>query len=325
VSSDVPFLGSVRDIVPISVLAVALGLGIAGSGPYVTSIILLGCGYLVAALGYNIAMGYSGQFVFGQAGFVAIGAYVYAVLQSRGVSDAAGFAIAIIGSGLVAAIVGLATVRTRGIYLALVTLAFAQATIAAIRLLPGTNGDDGLPALFFGNSSYPFVVIVVAALLVNQRLIRSTTGRAWLMVRSDEQAAAAMGVNGAFVRVLAFAISGMYGGASGVLLAGALGYITPDNFNVSLTLLLLTMIVVGGLGSTWGVVIGCAVITVLPVLLGVAQSYQDILFGLILFAVIVALPGGLIAFPQRSRHLRSVLTWIMSKMHRHPVGHQDGV
>ena len=190
-------------------------------------------------------------------------------------------------------------------------------------LVAGHQRDDGLPAPFFGNSSYPFVVIVVAAFTRQSATdpLDDRQGVAGWSGRTNKRQPP--GVNGAFVRVLAFAISGDVRRSKRVLLAGALGYITPDNFNVSLTLLLLTMIVVGGLGPHGGRHwmrsyhrVTCAtrrrpVISGHPFRLDPVRGHRN--------------PSrGLIAFPQRSRHLRSVLTWIMSKMHRHPVGHQDG-
>jgi branched-chain amino acid transport system permease protein len=293
VAGELPVLGSWVDLAGLLLMAAVLFASIAFYGPYVASLIGVGCAYCVAALGYNISMGLAGQFAFGQAGYLAIGAYTFAIAQTRGVSTWEALLLALVVAGVSGAIVGLVSWRTRGIYLALLTLGFAEATVTVIPLLHWSNGDDGLAVtLFPGNwDAYAIVAVVVTGLCV--RLVRSRTGRSMLMIKSSEATAAAMGVNVGLVGVLASALSAAVTGLGGVLLAGALGYITPSNFTVSITLQLLTMVIVGGLGSVWGVVLGTALITALPNIFDIALSYQDFLYAGVLFAVIVAFPRGL--------------------------------
>jgi branched-chain amino acid transport system permease protein len=286
-------------MVGIVLLVVVLAVTLMSTDVYVAGIITSGCGYFLAALGYNVSMGYAGQFVFGQAGYVAIGAYAYALALSHGVPQVGGLVIAGAAACIAGGIVGAATVRTRGIYLALVTLAFAQAITTLAGLLTWTNGNNGLPAPFLGGDWLLPVVLVFIGLVANQRLIRSRTGRALLMMRADESAASAMGVGVGWTSVVASSVGAAYGGVGGAVIAGAFGYITPDNFTVTLTLLLLTMIVVGGLGSMWGVALGTAVMTALPNVLGATLSFQQLLYGVVLFGVLVLLPRGLVSLPER--------------------------
>ncbi|MDO8211099.1 branched-chain amino acid ABC transporter permease [Conexibacter sp. CPCC 206217] len=304
--TELPLIGAPRA----ALLAIALALVaiayVSGAGTYAQSVIALGCGYLIAALGYNLTLGYAGQFAFGQAGFLAIGAYVYAVLQEHGTSWLPALVAAALAAAFAGAVIGLAVLRTSGFYLALITLSFAQAVVVAIDLLRSlTHADDGISVSFFDlDTVYPAIVLAALALLLVDRLIHSRSGRAFLMIGSDESAARAVGVPIGLARVAVFSLGGLLGGIGGVVIAGALGFVTPENFSVQLTLLLLTMIVVGGLGSLIGTVVGVAVFTALPELSASFVGWQDVAYGVILLAVIFVLPGGLISLPATLRGLR---------------------
>ncbi len=293
---ELPIIGAWRfDIGVILLTSAAVAYALQGGG-YIQTVVSIGCAYLIAALGYNILLGYAGQMAFGQAGFMAIGAYIYAVLEARGASEPVSFVTAVAVSALVAATIGVIVLRTREFYLALVTLAFAQAILVIINLWPPTNGENGIAVSLMGrNTFYLAIGLAAVSLLATHRIVRSRVGRAFYMIRSEEEAAAVMGVRLASMRTLAFILSGIFGGIGGILLATSLTFITPSDFTTDVTLLLLTIIVVGGLSSIWGTVIGAALLTVIPQVLTISPSTQDLLYGIAVYLMLVLFPSGLIS------------------------------
>jgi branched-chain amino acid transport system permease protein len=304
--SEIPFLGAPRLLVVVAVLTIIALVYANGAGAYTQSVVALGAGYLVACLGYNLTLGYAGQFAFGQAGFLAIGAYVYAVLQEHGMALLPAVVLAAAAAAAAGALIGLAVLRTSGFYLALVTLGFAQAIVVGIELLHSqTHGNNGIAVDFFGTETvFVSIFIALAALLFVDRVVHSRTGRALLMIGQDESAARAVGVPVGLSRVVAFSLGGLLGGLGGVIVAGSLGFVTPENFSIQLTLLLLTMVVVGGLGSLLGTVVGVAVFTALPEFSSAFVGWQEVAYGGILLAVIYVLPGGLVSLPDAVSSLR---------------------
>jgi ABC-type branched-subunit amino acid transport system ATPase component/ABC-type branched-subunit amino acid transport system permease subunit len=309
-SGEVPWLGSFGFIAATLGTVAALWMIGDSGGRYVESVLGLACAYLVAALGYTVLIGYSGQFAFGQAGFMALGAYVYAVASRAGIGWLESLILAVALASLLALVVGLAVLRTSSFYLALVTLGFAEAVVRLISIWPAANGDNGLPVDLFGRDAWIAGLVVVGATMVFvDRLTRSRFGRAMMMLRSDEEVAATMGVKVAGNRVAIFCVSGALSGLAGVLFASDLRYITPASFDSHLTLVLLVMIVVGGLASVWGSLLGVTLIVAINQVLTLAVGFQDIAYGIALFLVLVALPRGLISLPAlvtrlASRHRR---------------------
>ncbi|MCU1480492.1 MAG: branched-chain amino acid transporter permease [Subtercola sp.] len=290
---DKPGIGGLVPSVSVVLVALVVWLVSASAGLYVQTLVGLFCCYLIAALGYNLVLGFGGQFAFCQSAFMAIGAYTYAVLAPDIGSILAIVAAAVV-TPVMGALVGLAIIRTREIYLALITLAFAQATLLAIQLWPPTQGDNGIFVDLGGSFTYVFTIVGAAlAMIVVLRLVRSPFGRQLAMIRTDETAAAAMGVNVVLTRVKVFALSAFLGGIAGVLLAGVLTFVTPANFTLELTLMLLTMIVVGGIASVWGTVAGVLLITAVRQLIpgiGDVGAYID---GGLLFVILLLRPAGL--------------------------------
>jgi branched-chain amino acid transport system permease protein len=300
-SRELPALGSAQYLLGVVALVVPALLVAGLAGLYWQTIVGLGAAYLVAALGYNIALGYGRQFVFCQAGFMATGAYTYALAQSRGWSAwlAAGCALAV--SAVFAVVIGVTTARLREGYLALVTLAFSQALLLGISLWPATGGDNGIGVSVDGYQAPAIGVVATGVLLLGtDRLMRSRAGRSMIMVGADEQAAAAMGVRVARTRVAILVLSALFGSSGGVILGGTLSFISTANFTIETTLLLLTIIVVGGLASIWGTVFGT--ILVVAVQQGLAVSFAGLaafIYAGILFVVLVIRPGGLSSVVRR--------------------------
>jgi branched-chain amino acid transport system permease protein len=278
---------------------------------FLASLILVNA---IVAIGLNLLSGYTNQLSFGHAGFLAIGAYVAAILTVR----AAGLPVVLtlLLAGLVTAAVGVALgvpcLRLEGLYLTMATLAFGFVVIEAILNLDSlTRGADGLrvPAARLGpwalttDTSRYYLVVVVAALLVAGavNLTRMRAGRAFLAIRESEIAAQASGIPVAAYKTMAFAVSAFYTGVAGGLFAFLVGYLSPDAFDVFLSVDFVVMIILGGLGSVPGSIIGAAVVTVLHDTLAGFQNYRPLIFGAMLIACMLFMPGGIMSAFAHSR------------------------
>jgi branched-chain amino acid transport system permease protein len=269
---------------------------------FLASVILVN---VVVAIGLNLLSGYTNQLSFGHAGFLAIGAYTAAVLtiHAPGLPVLVTLAVA----GLVTAAVGLAfgvpCLRLGGLYLTMATLAFGFVITEAILNLDAlTKGADGLrvPAAQLGTLTLSTdaaryyltagVAMVMVAAAVN--LVRTRTGRAFLAIRESEIAAQASGVPVAAYKILAFGLSAFYTGVAGGLFAFVVGFLSPDAFDVFLSVDFVVMIIVGGLGSVPGSIIGATVVTLLHDGLAAFQNYRPLIFGAILVVCMLFMPGG---------------------------------
>jgi branched-chain amino acid transport system permease protein len=260
---------------------------------------------VIVALGLNLLSGYTNQLSFGHAGFFAIGAYAAAVLTLR--APATPVVVTLALAGALTAAVGLAfgvpCLRLGGLYLTMATLAFGFVITEAILNLDAlTNGADGLrvPAARLGavalstDAGRYYLTAVVAAVMVTAavNLVRTRTGRAFLAIRESEIAAQASGVPVAAYKTLAFGLSAFYTGVAGGLFAFVVGFLSPDAFDVFLSVDFVVMIIVGGLGSVPGSIIGAAVVTLLHDGLATFQNYRPLIFGALLIACMLFMPGG---------------------------------
>jgi branched-chain amino acid transport system permease protein len=270
---------------------------------FLASLILVNA---VVAIGLNLLSGYTNQLSFGHAGFLAIGAYTAALLTIH--APALPVVAALAAAGLVTAAVGLAfgvpCLRLSGLYLAMATLAFGFVIAEVILSLDWlTRGADGLrvPAARLGGwplatdtARYYLVAVVAVALMTAAlNLARTRTGRALLAIRESEIAAQASGVPVARYKTLAFGVSAFYTGVAGGLFAFVVGFLSPDAFDVFLSVDFVVMIIVGGLGSVPGSIAGAAVVTVLHDSLAAFQNYRPLIFGGILIACMLFMPGGI--------------------------------
>jgi branched-chain amino acid transport system permease protein len=266
----------------------------------------------VVAIGLNLLSGYTNQLSFGHAGFLAIGAYVAALVSIH--IPALPVPVALLAAGLATGLVGLALgipcLRLEGLYLAMATLAFGFVVTEAIANLDGlTRGNDGLRvplarlgpwALATDVARYYLVVAVAAALIVAALNVAATrTGRAFLAIRTSEIAAQASGINAAAYKTIAFVLSAFYTGVAGGLFAFVVGFLSPDAFDVFLSVDFLVMIILGGLGSVLGSVAGAAIVTVLNDSLAGFQAFRPLIFGAIMIVCMLFMPGGLAAMTRR--------------------------
>jgi branched-chain amino acid transport system permease protein len=258
----------------------------------------------IVAIGLNLLSGFTHQLSFGHAGFLAIGAYTAALLAPGPLGAPGALLAAGVVTGIVGVALGLPCLRLEGLYLTMATLAFGFVVTEAILNLDGlTRGADGLrvPAARLGpwglatDAGRYYMVAAVAVLLVAgaANLARMRVGRALLAIRESEIAAAASGVPVAAYKTIAFGLSALYTGVAGGLFAFVVGHLSPDAFDIVMSVDFVVMVILGGLGSIPGSIAGAAVVTVLHDVLAAAQNYRPLVFGLILIACMLFAPGGL--------------------------------
>lgn len=290
---------------------------------------------VIVTVGLNILVGYTGQISLGHAGFFAIGAYGTVLLM---INLHFPFLLALVCSALIAAffgfILGLPALRLEGPYLAIATLGFGMAITQVIGRWQVFGGRMGLevPDLSLGpfvidtDRQLYFVIVTIAFLLIlaARNLMKTRVGRAFIAIRDSDIAAETMGVNLTLYKTLAFAVSAFYAGVAGGLMAFLLGFINPSSFNFILSIYFLAFVIVGGLGSILGSIMGAVVMTwlllvldkvqELPYLGAVLVSFSErwmnlaglpniasIIFGLIIILLVVFEPLGLYGFWIRTK------------------------
>jgi branched-chain amino acid transport system permease protein len=263
--------------------------------------------YAILSLGLNLLLGYAGQFAFANAAFFGWGAYATALLQVRlGAPYLLALLLGALTAALVGALIGRPALRLRGLYLAIVTLAFGEVTSWAMNHWPSlTGGPSGfkapapaLPALGLGpeRTTYYLSLLVATALFVAAwGIAHSRVGRAFVAVREGEIVAQALAVNLTATKTLAFVLSAFYAGVAGGLHSAALRYVAPESFDLFQMVLQFCMVVVGGLGSVIGSLLGAVLVVGLREALRAAVGLQEILFGGLLMVSIVFLPRGLVS------------------------------
>lgn len=276
--------------------------------------------YALLAMGLNVSVGFTGLLNLGYAAFFAIGAYTYALLNLHlGCPFWLGLPLAGLLSTAFGFIIGLPSIRVRGDYLAITTLGFGEIVrIAFNNLDRWTGGPNGLlgidrPALWgFGSFSVnpvPYYYLVLLFVAVTAffllRLGDSKFGRALVAIREDELAAACMGIPTVRIKLYAFGVSSFIAGIAGVFFASKQTIVTPDSFDFVLSVLILAMVVLGGMGNVWGSVLGALVLGVLPELLREFASYRMLIFGLLMIGMMIFRPQGILGSQLIRRELEA--------------------
>src|SRR6201990_984181 len=298
----------------------ALAIPLAMHDDYVIQLLNIGILNAIVVLGLNFVTGWTGQINFGQAAFYGLGAYATAIAGRAGlpwiVTPVLSAAIVLIASLLL----GLPTLRLRTYYLAMTTIGFGE----IVRLIivywePVTGGTSGLRAIppisLFGLSPhgliqhyYLLLAMLALAVLVAVRIRHSALGRAMIATKDSEIAAEQSGVDTTRTKLLAFMIGAVYAGLAGCLYASSIRFVSPDSFSGTQAILLMTMLIVGGMGSIIGCVFGAVALTILPEALRFLGQWYLVLYGLGVIAVIVLAPGGLASlasqFPLRRAGVR---------------------
>jgi branched-chain amino acid transport system permease protein len=267
--------------------------------------------YAVLALGLDVLIGLAGQFAFAHVAFYGVGVYTTAVLGNRfgilfPLPLLAGAALA----GVLALLIAIPALRLRQIYLALTTYAFAAAAQWVFHswdaVTEGANGLRIAPTNLFGahviddRDAYPLVA-AIALLMLGVRLVleHSRLGLRMAAVHESEPVALASGVDARRVKIFAFGISGVFAGVAGGMQPLFNSYVHPDLFGLETLVLILTMVVVGGLGSSWGVLAGVVVMGLLPEAMRDLQVYREIVYGALLILSVMFMPRGIAGLLRR--------------------------
>ena len=299
-------------------ITAALGLAavvapLVAPNDYVVGTLARICLYATLALGLNIVVGFAGLLDIGYVAFFGIGSYIYALLASPHFGLHLPFLLAVplvvLGTALCGILIGAPTLRLGGDYLAIVTLGFGEITYLLLlnldRPVNITNGPSGIIGIdppawlgFVASSNthyyYLFLALLALVLVMSNRLQHSRIGWAWQAIREDELAARTMGINTTVAKLQAFAIGAAFAGFAGALLASWQRSVFPENFLFTESINVLAMVIIGGMGSLAGVILGAAVIVALPEIFREFQAYRLLVFGLMLMVVMIFRPQGLL-------------------------------
>ena len=332
-------------MIAIALIALPFALSMAGMAwVRITNLALL---FVLLSLGLNIVVGFAGLLDLGYIAFYAVGAYVYALLASPHFGLHLPFWIVLPICAMVACmfgvLLGAPTLKLRGDYLAIVTLGFGEIVRIFLNNLSEpinlTNGPKGIATidsisvlgLNFGATTrwgdfavdglikyyYLLLVILIIVIVVNMRLQNSRIGRAWEAIREDELAARSMGINTTSMKLLAFAMGASFGGVAGGVFASIQGFISPESFTLTESVMILSMVVLGGMGNIWGVVLGAVLLSFVPEILRYtvepaqkalfgrqiieAEVLRMLLFGFAMVGMMLYRPAGLLASAVRKR------------------------
>ena len=260
------------------------------------------------AVALNLLLGYAGQISLGHAAFFGMGAYISGIITARFPVDP--FLVMILAalcSGALAFVIGFPILKLKGHYLAMATLGFGIIMYIifneTVALTGGPSGLSGIPNLHIGslifdndlNNYYLVWMFTLAVMLLSINLSQSRIGRALRAIHDSEVAARVMGVNARILKVQIFTVSAVISAIAGSLYAHIMTFIAPASFGFNFSVELLTMVVVGGLGSIYGSFLGAAILTMLPELLRVFQNFDIVIYGLMLILMTMFMPGGLVS------------------------------
>ena len=257
---------------------------------------------ILFAVSLNITVGLMGQLNLGFAGFISIGAYTGAVItramSNVNINDNIKLVIALIAAGIVAGIFGVIvsalTLRLKGDYLAIITLAFGEMVryvIQNIDFLGGAAGFKNIPIITNFTNTY---IVTIISLVIIIRLMTSGYGRLVLSIREDEIASENIGINTNMVKIYGFFISSFFAGVAGVLFAHNLGVLSPDKFSFVYSIEILVMVVFGGIGSITGSIVSASFITIINELLRQVSEYRVLIYSVVLIMIMIFRPEGLL-------------------------------
>lgn len=321
--NDIRLIKSRRGILLAAIAIISLFLFPLFAGTYLVYIATLILIYSIVAIGLNLLVGFTGQISLGHSGFMAMGAYISVLTMLHlklPFNINPPFIVVVVMSGLIAAFIGFAlgliALRTKGPYLAIVTLGFGifveQGLVLTESITGGRGGLSSPPISIFGHSVIEkvtifgaefsgreqvyFIILTITLLLTlfAFKIVRSKIGRAFVAIGDSEVAAGASGINLTYYRTLAFAVSAFYVGVAGALHANMMDWISPSQYGIMTNIDMIAMIVVGGLGSIFGSVLGATLLTILPQLFSKYNFMSTIIVGTIMIVIVIFQPRGLI-------------------------------
>ena len=265
---------------------------------------------IILAIGLNLITGYCGQISLGHAAFYGIGAYTAALLAKAGLPGALTLPAAMLVTGAVGVLVGLTSLRVREDFLAITTMGVGFLFLGIVRqqesLLGGELGISAIPAFGLGRVGFFVMValLAIACVVFSRYLKRTWMGFAFDAVADDEDTAQGLSVNVSAYKLAAFAMGTGLAGLAGGLYCYFARFIVPDDFGFITSISILSMVAVGGIGSVYGVVLGTALLTLLPDLFRFISDYKLFVYGALLFAVMRFAPQGLAGLPAMVRRPR---------------------
>lgn len=281
------------------------------ANPYIIFIANLALMYVLLAVGLNILLGYAGQLAFANAALFGVGAYTTGLLRLEfglpfWLTLPAGVALATVAGVAIA----LPALRLSGLYLALATIAFAQFALWVFSHWNSvTYGGAGfrVPRLDFEPLTsdpelgiyYVTYIIVIVAVALAWNMLRSRVGRAFVAIRESEVAAETLGIDLTKYKTIAYVMSALFAGTAGGLFSAMLGIVTPESYDLFQVITHFAMVVVGGIGSVWGAVLGAGLLIGLLEVLRAFKELQEIAFGALLLITVIVLPGGVISIFKR--------------------------
>jgi branched-chain amino acid transport system permease protein len=298
-----------RQILIFFVFAViALGAPFFLKGNYLLNVFVFVGINTMLAVGLNLLLGYAGQISLGHAAFFGMGAYISGIVTTRfGVDPFLVMILSAFCAGTLAFAIGFPILKLKGHYLAMATLGFGIIMYIifneTVDWTGGPSGLSGIPNLRIGslvfdndlNNYYLVWVFTLVVMLLSINLSRSRIGRALRAINDSEVAARVMGVNARILKVQIFTVSAVISAIAGSLYAHIMTFIAPASFGFNFSVELLTMVVIGGLGSIYGSFLGAAILTMLPEFLRMFQNFDIIIYGLMLILMTMFMPGGLVS------------------------------
>lgn len=281
-----------------------------GQGRYIVYTLTSWLVFSIAAMGLNLTLGYAGQISLAQSAFMAVGAYITALLTLNGIHWIVAMPIAVLSSFVLGLLIGFPALRVKGHFLAFVTLAFTTLVFLVLRnedwLTGGPYGLSGMPRPDFGlfntgkniNFYYFTVFIFVIFSLLMYQIVRSPWGRAFKGLRENEIRAESLGVNTRRITLLAFAIGSAAGGLAGSLMTPLVQFIEPGSFALLHSLRILLMVIVGGAGFFFGPVVGAGVVIMLPEVLRFTEGYYLMIYAVTVVVLIIFCPKGLVGLSE---------------------------
>jgi len=289
-----------------AILVIVIAAGLLVTNAYYLQVLTFIGIHTLLALGLNMLMGYAGQISLGHAAFYGIGAYTTAIFTVHlGFSPWLALPAAILIAMAVAYIVGVPTLKLSGYYLGMGTLGFGMIVNILFRewssVTGGASGFVGIPPLSLGPISfaegrnYFYLVwgLVLLSLIICHRIIDSRVGRGLRAIHDGEKAAAAVGVNTSRLKLQVFILSAAFTALAGFLYAHLVYFISPGSFGFLASIRMVTMVVIGGMASIWGSLLGASLLTLLPEWLHSFSEFEMMVYGLILMSVMIFLPRGL--------------------------------
>ncbi|MBI4850134.1 MAG: branched-chain amino acid ABC transporter permease [Nitrospirae bacterium] len=274
---------------------------------YYTDVAILVCIYIILALGVNIVVGFSGLLHLGFAAFYGIGAYSNALLTTHfGLGFWSALPLTLLFTSMAGLLLAFPALRLKGDYLAIVTLGFGEIIRLVLNnwdsVTRGPNGISNIPSPFIlgfeiSNLMYYYYLVlgfVLIAAFIVKRVYHSRTGRAWLSIREDETAAEAMGINTRKYKFMALSFGAFWAGLAGALFASKMHFVSPESFSFMESVFVVCMIILGGLGSIPGVILGSLILVLLPEVLRDFQLYRMLALGVGLVLMMIFRPQGLI-------------------------------